>query len=92
MDKELAKIFIKKEPVRPQLSNEERMRFFNYCVSEAYDHGLIAVQMAKNSLPIGILIEHSNKMMSYLEAARDVYPLTKDGETISVQDIVNGKY
>ena len=71
-----------------KLSDEERARLFYWLRDHAYDSMQVAVQMKK----LGVMNTHIlDEIMKYLEMSREVFPLTKDKETVSILDIINGK-
>ena len=71
-----------------QLTNEERVRFFYWC----RDRAIESMRMAKQFKDMEIQYQHLfDESMKYLEQAKDIFPLTQDKETISIEDIIKGK-
>ena len=71
-----------------RLKNEERARIFYWC----RDRAIESMRMAKQLKDMKMHYQHFfDESMKYLEQAKDVFPLTKDGETISIEDIIKGK-
>ncbi len=78
------------EPEPVLLSHAERRRFFYYARWQAYQTMMMGVQSQR--LPGNFLTTRfQEEAMRWLEVARDVFPLTKNGETCSIEDILNGK-
>ena len=82
------------QTVRPEpvaLSFQERRKFFYYARWCAYQAMMMGVQAKQ--LPAGrLMVEPFQKeAMQWLDVARDVFPLTRNGETCSIEDILNGK-
>ena len=80
---------VRPEPV--ELSHEERRKFFFYARWQAYQSMMMGVQ-AKQLRTGHLMVEKfQQEALHWLEVARDVFPLTRDGETCSIEDILNGK-
>ena len=79
---------IRPEPV--QLSHAERCRFFYYARWQAYQAMMMGVQSQRLS-PNFLTERFQQEALRWLEVAREVFPLTKNGETCSIEDILNGK-
>ena len=75
-----------------KLTHEECARMFYWCRDQAYDNLGMARQMR---MAPGQLKELKKKYfdeaMMYLFVARSVFPMTENGETVSIEDILNGK-
>lgn len=76
------------EPV--DLSHEERRKFFFHARYQAYQAMMMGVQARKLSTPV-MVKPFQEGALRWLEIARDVFPLTRDRETCSIEDILNGK-
>ena len=70
------------------LTQEERTLFFYWCRDQALDAMQIGIQMKKLNVPRQHILDET---MNYLETARNVFPLTENGESVSILDILNGK-
>ena len=79
---------VKPEPIN--LSHEERCRFFYFARWNAYQSLMMGVQSKKLSAN-AMVGEFQREAMLWLEVAREVFPLTKDRDTCSIEDILNGK-
>ena len=77
------------EPKPVQFSFDERRRFFYYARWQAYQAMMMGAQLKRlGNYPVS---RFQDEAMRWLDIARDVFPLTQDGETCSIEDILNGK-
>ena len=79
---------VKPDPVI--LSHEERRRFFYYARWQAYQAMMMGAQL-KEQFHRHARSHFQGEAMRWLDVARDVFPLTENGETCSIEDILNGK-
>ena len=71
-----------------QLTMEEKRKFAQYCLMQAYSAWSIALQLQH----INLLAEvEFNKAMRWLETACDVWPLDGDGDSINIEQILQGR-
>ena len=75
------------ERVHVVLTWDEQVRMFHWCRNHAYDCLATAKQLRKINLHWQ---QQAQDALVYLRVARDVFPL-KDKESISIEDILNGK-
>ena len=79
---------LKVDPKDAFLTDAEKRRFFYFCRYRAIEALALAKNMQKLNVPD---IPCRNEALRWLETARDVFPLHKDKETVSMEDIVNGR-
>ena len=72
------------------LTFEERKRFFYFARWQAYQAMMMGVQARRLPGPHAVR-PFQDEAMRWLDVARDVFPLTQNGETCSIEDILNGK-
>ena len=70
------------------LTREERIRFFYWLRAQAIQEAQLGVQMKKMNVPPDIQQERT---LLFLTMAREVFPLTQDRDSVSIEDIMNGK-
>ena len=83
-----SKLLTIKDIKRPKLTYEERKRAFLWFRAQAIDELNIAQRMRNLNIPIDI---PKGRVLMFLEAAREIYPHSGDGDSISIEDIIKGK-
>ena len=71
------------------LTREERVKFFLWARDQAID-ALFAAAAIERATTIPSL-PHKQEALAMLEVARHLFPLEKHGDSISIEDIINGR-
>lgn len=70
------------------LTHMEKVRCFRWFRQRAFDAILMAKQLRGHGLSAEI---EKERILLNLGAAREIFPLTRDGETVSVESILQGQ-
>ena len=74
--------------VNIKLSKIERARLFYWCRDQAHDCLVLAKQLTEHG---AMMHTYAQEALDFLCIAQKVYPLSRDRETVSIEDILNGK-
>lgn len=70
------------------LTHQERVRCFRWFRKQAIESILMAKQMQK--LGVSTQLE-KERILLYLGAAKEIFPLTRNGESVSMESIIQGQ-
>ena len=70
------------------LTHDEASKFFFHARYRAVQALIMAVKLKEVG---GLDILFRKEALRWLETAKDIFPLVRDGDSISIEDIINGK-
>ena len=73
-----------------ELSHHERVRAFYWFRDKAAEEMRLA-RLLTDRVGMNMAIQKKHAAVMYLNSAREIFPLTRDGESISILEIVAGK-
>ena len=76
------------EHTNTRMSHAEMRKAFFWLRDQAVSSLLMAKQMQKMGVPSRI---QTMEALAYLEAAKAMFPMTRDGESVSIESILNGQ-
>ena len=74
-----------------KLTTEDRRRFARYALLNAYSAWGMAKQLMKMGTPPQLTERYFDEALRWLETARDVWPLERDGDSINIEQILKGR-